>query len=185
MITNTPRAVTYFSFPAYESHFDNQKEDQEATSATPPVQQMVLLPTQLDTVTGADPVIQRDSCREAETELSLFLAGTSSKMTILRSIKIGSLSLTISSAGDHHRRKNPKRHLEEQAMIVQFTSDLHRTQSKNPRITTDHDFIDRLCANSTYDGLEHTYITNLQIRPSPTISFNGHKLQIKLQLDLI
>ncbi|KAI9618448.1 hypothetical protein H4Q26_012269 [Puccinia striiformis f. sp. tritici PST-130] len=81
MITNTPRAVTYFSFPAYESHFDNQKEDQEATSATPPVQQMVLLPTQLDTVTGADPVIQRDSCREAETELSLFLAGPSSSST--------------------------------------------------------------------------------------------------------
>ncbi|KAI7940064.1 hypothetical protein MJO28_013716 [Puccinia striiformis f. sp. tritici] len=68
-------------------------------------------------------------------------------------------------------------------MIVQFTSDLHRTQSKNPRITTDHDFIDRLCANSTYDGLEHTYITNLQIRPSPTISFNVSVYQLYLGID--
>ncbi|KAI9618447.1 hypothetical protein H4Q26_012268 [Puccinia striiformis f. sp. tritici PST-130] len=82
--------------------------------------------------------------------------------------------------------KRTRRHLEEQAMVVQFTSDLHQTQSKNPHITIDHDsFIASARTLPIMDVNTFTYRTNLQIRPTPIISSNGHKLQIKLQLDLI
>ncbi|OAV94073.1 hypothetical protein PTTG_27086 [Puccinia triticina 1-1 BBBD Race 1] len=75
MMTNSPH-TTYFSFPAYESHFVSEAEE-EPTPVTPTLSQKALEPM-VDYAAETYPIIQRDGRLEAEIELILYLAGASS-----------------------------------------------------------------------------------------------------------
>ncbi|KAI9617934.1 hypothetical protein KEM48_011973 [Puccinia striiformis f. sp. tritici PST-130] len=75
MMTNSPQ-TSYFSFPSYESHFINEIQVEQATPVTPTPFYMSLQPL-VDISTEAHPIIQRDSYREAESQLLQVLAAAS------------------------------------------------------------------------------------------------------------
>ncbi|KAI9617935.1 hypothetical protein KEM48_011974 [Puccinia striiformis f. sp. tritici PST-130] len=95
MMTYSPQA-TYFSFPSYESHFLGETQVEEPTTVTPTPFYMALEPL-VDVSTEAYPIIQRDSYREAQTQLLQVLATASSASISQQSGSIHQCSESSSS----------------------------------------------------------------------------------------
>ncbi|WAQ81588.1 hypothetical protein PtA15_1A930 [Puccinia triticina] len=95
MMTNSPH-TTYFSFPAYESHFVSEVEAEPAP-VTPTLSQRALEPM-VDYATETYPIIQRDGRLEAEIELILYLAGATSPSAGRKAASLYSQSSSINSS---------------------------------------------------------------------------------------